>query len=68
MSNVFESEKTLGEELVRCHRSHAGQPVERFLKFILPKHLLELMEQEPGAEEPDSTETTPSSGEAETEK
>ena len=41
MTNVFKDETSLGNELVRFHRSHMGQPTEKFLRFILPKHLLE---------------------------
>jgi len=40
MFNIFKDEKTLGDHLVGFHRSHAGQPIERFLRFILPKELL----------------------------
>ena len=42
-ANVFKDEKTLGAELVSFHRSHSGQPIEGFLKFILAPHLLKLM-------------------------
>ena len=43
MTNVFKDAKSLGDELVRFHRSHSGQPIERFFKFILAPHLLKLM-------------------------
>ena len=51
MPNIFKDEKTLGDHLVAFYRSHAGQPIERFLRFILPKYLLENMPQPEEQEE-----------------
>ena len=50
MANVFKDEKTLGDELVRFHRQHSGQPIEGFFKFILAPHLLKLMAEKAEAE------------------
>lgn len=49
-ANVFQDEKTLGAELVRFHRSHSGQPIEGFLRFILAPYLLKLLEDRAEAE------------------
>lgn len=43
MTNVFKDKETLGNELVRFHRQHAGWRTDRFLKNLLAPHLLKLM-------------------------